>query len=129
MKIKELMEKVTAALHGDGRLPRSTVFESITDLSQTLLRAKDAHREFERALDAKDCNWPLDGNLLRHGRDGSETSRKANSAWHELAVTVDGRRRTIIRRMLRYLFVTATLFYYSRNIASTTIRTLLGCFF
>ena len=65
----------------------------------------------------------LEGNLLGHGRDGSE----ANSAWHELAVTFGGpRRRTMICRTLRYRVVTATLFYYSRNIASTSIRTLLG---
>ncbi|HKU27181.1 MAG TPA: hypothetical protein VJQ54_17030, partial [Candidatus Sulfotelmatobacter sp.] len=40
-------------------LPRSIVFDSITDLSQALLRAKDAHSEFERGLGAKDYNWPL----------------------------------------------------------------------
>ena len=52
---------------------------------------------------------------------------KANSAWQELAVTFGGpRRRTMICRMLRYLVVTATLFYYSRNFASTSIRTFLG---
>ena len=51
---------------------------------------------------------------------------KANSAGHELAVTFGGpRRRTMIWRMLRYRVVTATLFYYSRNIASTSIRTPL----
>ena len=49
---------------------------------------------------------------------------KASSAWHDLAVTFGGpRRRTVICRMLRYLVVTATLFYYSRNIALTSIRT------
>ena len=135
MKIKELIEKLTKALHGGingGRLRRSIVFDSITDLSQALLRAKDAHSEFERSLGAKDYNWPLwyaayiageqgvaeksvsklassaigvspgsenaptlrvvsflhlrpvaisvsylDGNLLGHGRDGSETSRQS----------------------------------------------------
>jgi len=52
---------------------------------------------------------------------------KANSSWHELAVTFGGpRRRTMICCMLRYPVVTATLFYYSRNIASTSIRTLFG---
>jgi hypothetical protein len=52
---------------------------------------------------------------------------KANSAWHALAVTFGSpRRRNMICRMLRYLVVTATLFYYSRNIASTSIRALLG---
>ena len=52
---------------------------------------------------------------------------KTNSGWQELAVTF-GRpgRRTMICRMLRYLVVTATLFYYSRNFAATSIRTLLG---
>jgi hypothetical protein len=62
MKIKELIGKVTEALHGaikGGHLPRSIVFDSITDLSQALLRAKDAHSEFERSLGAKDYNWPL----------------------------------------------------------------------
>jgi hypothetical protein len=62
MKIKGLIEKVTAALHGaikGARLPRSIVFHSIADLSQALLRAKDAHSEFERRLGAKDFNWPL----------------------------------------------------------------------
>ncbi|HKV77367.1 MAG TPA: hypothetical protein VJP02_04470 [Candidatus Sulfotelmatobacter sp.] len=52
---------------------------------------------------------------------------KAKSAWQELAVTVGGpRRSTMICRMFRYLVVTATLFYYSRNIASTTIPTIIG---
>ena len=135
MKVKELIKKVNQALQGaikGGRLPRSIVFDSITDLSQALLRAKDAHSEFERGLGAKDYNWPLwyaayiareqglaeksasklassaievspgsenarplrvvsflhlrpvaisvsylDGNLLGHGRDGSETSRQS----------------------------------------------------
>jgi hypothetical protein len=61
----------------------------------------------------------------------SETVQKhldtTNSGWQELAVTFGGpRRRTMICRMLRYLVVTATLFYYSRNFASASIRTLLG---
>jgi len=52
---------------------------------------------------------------------------KSKSAWHELAVTTGGpSRRTMIWFMLGYLIVTATLFYYSRNIASTSLRTLLG---
>jgi len=63
MKIKELIEKLSEALHGaikrGGPPPRSIVFDSITDLSQALLRAKDAHSEFERSLGAKDHNWPL----------------------------------------------------------------------
>ena len=62
MKIKELIEKVTEALHRAikaGRPPRLIVFDSITDLSQALLRAKDAHSEFERGLGAKDYDWPL----------------------------------------------------------------------
>ena len=61
MKIKKLIEKVTEALHGakkGGRRPRPIVFDSITDLSQALIRAKDAHAEFERGLGAKDSNWP-----------------------------------------------------------------------
>ena len=135
MKIKELIEKVTEALRGAikrARPRRSIVFDSVTDLSQALLRAKDAHSEFERGLGAKDFNWPLwyaayiameqglaeqsasklassaievlpssenapplrvisfvhlrpvaisvsylEGNALRHGRDGSETSRQS----------------------------------------------------
>jgi hypothetical protein len=62
MKIKELTENIAEALHGAmkrGRRRRSIVFDSITDLSQALLRAKDAHSEFERSLGAKDYNWPL----------------------------------------------------------------------
>jgi hypothetical protein len=62
LKIKELIERVTEALRGainGGRLPQPIVFDSITDLSQALLRAKDAHSEFERGLGAKDYNWPL----------------------------------------------------------------------
>jgi hypothetical protein len=52
---------------------------------------------------------------------------RADSAWHELAVTFGGpRRRAIIYRMLRYLVITAALFYYSNNIAATSIRVLLG---
>lgn len=61
-KIKELIEMVTEAVHGAikcRRLPRSIVFDSITDLSQALLRAKTAHAEFESGLGAKDYNWPL----------------------------------------------------------------------
>ena len=62
MKIKELIEIVTESVHGaikGGRVPRAIVFDSITDLSQALLRAKEAHSEFERGLGAKDYNWPL----------------------------------------------------------------------
>lgn len=52
---------------------------------------------------------------------------KTNSGWQELAVTFGGpRRRTMICRMLRYLVVTATLFYCSRHFASTSIRTFLA---
>ncbi len=51
----------------------------------------------------------------------------ANSAWHELEVTFAGQRgRTMICHMLRYLVVTVTLLYYSNNVASTSIRALLG---
>ena len=62
MKIKELIEKVAEALQGaikGKRLPRPIAFDSIADLSQALVRAKDAHSEFERGLGAKDYNWPL----------------------------------------------------------------------
>jgi len=62
MKIKELIEIVTESVHGaikGGRVPRAIVFDSIADLSQALLRAKEAHSEFERGLGAKDCNWTL----------------------------------------------------------------------
>jgi hypothetical protein len=62
MKIKERAEKATEALHGaikSRRPPRRIVFDSITDLSEALLRAKDAHSEFERGLGAKDYDWPL----------------------------------------------------------------------
>ena len=135
MEIKGLIRKVTEALHGaikGARRPRFIVFDSIADLSQALLRAKDAHSEFEGSLGVKDYNWPLwyaayiameqglaeesapkvarsaievspgsgnapplrvvsflhlrpvafivsylDGNLLGHGQDGSETSRQS----------------------------------------------------
>jgi hypothetical protein len=51
----------------------------------------------------------------------------AVGVWHEFAVTFGGpRRRMMICRMLRYLVITATLFYYSKNIVSTSLRTLLG---
>jgi len=62
VKMKELIENVAEALHGaikGGRPPRPIVFDSMTDLSEALLRAKDAHSEFERGLGAKDDNWPL----------------------------------------------------------------------
>jgi len=62
MKIQELIVKLTQALHGaikGGRLPRPIVFDSATELSQALLRAKDAHSQYERCLGAKDDNWPL----------------------------------------------------------------------
>ena len=135
MKIKELIEKATEALHGaikGERRPRPIVFDSIKDLSDALIRAKEAHSEFERASGAEDHNWPLwyaayiateqgvadkststlastainvspgpenapplrvvsflhlrpvaisvsylEGNLLGHGRDGSEASRQS----------------------------------------------------
>jgi hypothetical protein len=62
MKIKELIGKVTQALHGaikGGCLPRPIVFDSATELSQALLRAKEAHSQYERCLGAKDDNWSL----------------------------------------------------------------------
>jgi hypothetical protein len=61
-RIKELIEKVTDALHGairGERRPRPIVFDSIKDLSDALIRAKEAHSEFERGSGAKDYNWPL----------------------------------------------------------------------
>ena len=125
------------------RAPRGIVFDSITELSKALLGAKDAHSEFERSLGAKDDNWPLwyaayiarEQGLMGRWRSAcrarmeipsamGETVQKhlgqAKSVWHE------PRRRTMICRMLRYLVVTATVFYHSRNFASTSIRTLLG---
>ena len=62
MKIKELIEKATEALHGDikgERRPRPIVFDSIKDLSDALIRAKEAYSEFERGSGAKGYNWPL----------------------------------------------------------------------
>ena len=86
MKIKELIVKVTEAFHRaikGGRLPRSIVFDSITDLSQALLRAKDAHSEFERGLGAKDYNWPLwyaAYIAMEQGLAEKSTSKLASSA-------------------------------------------------
>jgi len=52
---------------------------------------------------------------------------KANSVWRELAhMFWSSHRRTMVRRFLQYLVVTATLFYYSKNIVSASIRTALG---
>jgi hypothetical protein len=62
MKIKGLIEKATHALRGalrGERRPRPIVFDSIKDLSDALIRAKEAHSEFERGSGAKDYNWPL----------------------------------------------------------------------
>jgi hypothetical protein len=62
MKIKELIEEATkavrAAIRGERR-PRPIIFDSIKDLSNALIRAKEAHSEFERGSSAKDYNWPL----------------------------------------------------------------------
>jgi len=62
MKIKELIEEATkavrAAVRGERR-PRPIIFDSIKDLSNALIRAKEAHSEFERGSGAKDYNWPL----------------------------------------------------------------------
>lgn len=61
-RIKELIENVAEALRGAikrGRLPRFIVFDSIKDLSEALIRAKEAHSEFERGSGIKDYNWPL----------------------------------------------------------------------
>ena len=62
MKIKELIEEATkalrAAIRGEHR-PRPIIFDSIKDLSNALIRAKEAHSEFERGSGVKDYNWPL----------------------------------------------------------------------
>jgi hypothetical protein len=62
MKIKELIKEATkalrAAIRGERRM-RPIIFDSIKDLSNALIRAKDAHSQFERGLGAKDYNWPL----------------------------------------------------------------------
>jgi hypothetical protein len=62
MKFKKLIEKGTQALRratrGERR-PRPIVFDSIKDLSDALIRAKEAHSEFESGSGAKDDNWPL----------------------------------------------------------------------
>jgi hypothetical protein len=43
-----------------GRAPAAThYFDSIKDLSNALIRAKEAHSEFETGSGAKDYNWPL----------------------------------------------------------------------
>jgi hypothetical protein len=43
-----------------GRAPAAShFFDSIKDLSDALIRAKEAHSEFERASGAEDYNWPL----------------------------------------------------------------------
>lgn len=61
MRFKELIKKTTQALRGairrGGRRPIS--FYSIKDLSDALIRAKEAHSEFEHGSGAKDYNWPL----------------------------------------------------------------------
>jgi hypothetical protein len=61
MKFKELIEKATQALRGTirGERRRPIIFDSIKDLSDALIRAKEAHSEFERGSGAKDYNWPL----------------------------------------------------------------------
>jgi hypothetical protein len=82
MKIKELIETVTQALHGaikGGRLPRPIVFDSATELSQALLRAKDAHSQYERCLGAKDDNWPLWYAAYLAMEQGLKKSRDPNS--------------------------------------------------
>jgi hypothetical protein len=61
MKIKVMIEKAAQALHGvirGERRLRPIVFDSIKDLSDALIRAKEAHSEFERASGAEDYNWP-----------------------------------------------------------------------
>ena len=62
MKIKELIEKATKALRSairGERRRRPIIFDSIKDLSKALIKAKEAHSEFERGSGAKDDNWPL----------------------------------------------------------------------
>ena len=62
MKIKELIKQATEVLHSaikGQRRPRAIVFDSIKDLSDALIRAKEAHSEFEHGSGAKDYNWPL----------------------------------------------------------------------
>jgi len=62
MKIKVLIEKAAQALRGairGERRLRPIIFDSIKDLSDALIRAKEAHSEFERASGAEDYNWPL----------------------------------------------------------------------
>ena len=62
MKIKELIEKTTEALRAAIRCERRRrpiIFDSIKELSDALIRAKEAHSEFERGSGAKDYNWPL----------------------------------------------------------------------
>src|SRR4051794_37573821 len=82
MKIKELIGKVSEALHhavrGE-RPPRPIVFDSITHLSKALVRAKDAHSEFERGLGTKDCNWPLWYAAYIAMEQGSAESRRPKS--------------------------------------------------
>ena|SRR5437660_8197739 len=48
---------------------------------------------------------------------------RVNSVWRESADNFwRSNRRTMLRGILRYIVITATLFYYSKNIASATIR-------
>lgn len=82
MKIKEKIEKVTEVLHGaikGGLLPRPIVFDSLKDLSQALLRAKDAHSQFERGLGAEDRNWPLWYAAYLAVEQGLAKNRRPNS--------------------------------------------------
>src|SRR4051794_33000960 len=86
MKIKELIEKVTEALHRAikrGRLPRPIVFDSIKDLSDALIRAKEACSEFERGSGAKGHNWPLwcaAYIAMEQGSEEKSASKLASSA-------------------------------------------------
>jgi hypothetical protein len=84
MKIKELIKKATEALHGainGERRLKPIVFDSIKDLSDALIRAKDAHSEFERRLGAKDYNWPLwyAAYIAMEQGSGRRKSRRPNS--------------------------------------------------
>jgi len=52
---------------------------------------------------------------------------RVNSVWRESAGTFwRSNRHTMLRGISQYIVITATLFYYSKNIASATIRTALG---
>jgi len=90
MKIKELIEKAIEALHvairGERR-PRLIVFDSIKDLSDALIRAKEAHSEFERGSGAKDYDWPLwyAGYIAMEQRSAEKSASKLASSASEVS--------------------------------------------